>query len=298
LRRLWGMAAASTEKTERRKEGLTPTVYTVTPETVVWKAAELMRKRGVGDVIVVEDLKPVGILTDRDIVMRVTAAGLDPANVPVRNVMSSPLITVSRETEVSEGIAMMGRHGIRRLPIVDKEGRLASILTLDDILLLQLDDAQDVRDIIQRQLGAGEIMQGPVKEARPGEWSPGSSTLSGPVASIARATVAPPIITESHWLRSYVQQKGYAHSHPHPLWRLRFWLIALLLALLAALLVTPYPILYKSEKELTVDELEAMKRASRTPQPQELQSLKKELQRRQPPELKQNSTPKGPEPVR
>lgn len=260
-----------------KARGLTPTVYTVPPDAVVREAAELMRVRGVGDVVVVEGLKPVGILTDRDIVLRVTARGLDPAQVPVREVMSAPLITVTRETEVREGIALMGRHGIRRLPIVDKEGRLASILTLDDILLLQLDDAQDIRDIIQRQLSSGELT---------------GRTLSGPVTSIARAVVAPPIITESHWLRSYVQQKGYAHSHPHRLWRLRFWLIALLLALLAAFLVMPYPVLHKSEKELTADELAAMRRASRAPEPPEIRSLEQELQKQRARETKQKRTPK------
>lgn len=282
-------------------QGLTATVYTVTPGTPVTEAVRLMRVYGVGDVVVVEDGKPVGILTDRDIVVRAIPTGRSVHAVAVREVMSSPVITVTRNTEVSEGIALMGRHGIRRLPIVDQDGRLTSILTLDDILLLQLDDVRDLRDIIQRQLGAGETTaaaSGAV-QAWPVNGTPASRSLSRPVDSIARATVAPPIIVEeSPWLRSHVQQEGYVHSHRHPLWRLQLWLIVLLLALLAALLVTPYPILYKSEKELTVDELEAMKRASRTPQPPDLRSLQKELQRRQPPELKQNSAPKGPEPVR
>jgi CBS domain-containing protein len=295
------MAAASTEKTERRKEGLTQTVYTVTPETVVWEAAELMRVRGVGDVIVVEDLKPVGILTDRDIVMRVTAAGLDPADVPVRNIMSSPLITVSRETEVSEGIALMARHGIRRLPIVDKDGRLASILTLDDILLLQLDDAQDVRDIIQRQLRDGEAREGIDATTRIGpiKGAPAGPRRSRSVASIARAAVVPPAAVEV-WpgLRERVWQPGYVHFHRHRRWRLRLWLILALVALITALLILPYPLVHKTEKELTVDEIEAMKRASRQQEIPDLRELRKELRRQQPPELKQNSAAKGPEPVR
>nr|MBI3613233.1 CBS domain-containing protein [Nitrospirota bacterium] len=132
--------------------GLPTTVYTVSPETSVLAVAQLMVAQDIGAVLVVEDGRPIGIVTDRDIVVRVTATGALEKAVPVRNIMSASPVVVRADEEVSAAIALMGRHGIRRLPIVDAKGRLVSILTLDDILLLGLDGRQDLSDILKRQL--------------------------------------------------------------------------------------------------------------------------------------------------
>jgi CBS domain-containing protein len=272
---------ASPEQTETGKEGLTPQVYTVTPEATVWEAAELMRRRGVGDLVVVEDLKPVGILTDRDIVLRVTAAGLSPLDVAVQEIMSAPPVTAPREMEIGEGIALMARHGIRRLPIVDEDGKLASILTLDDILLLQLDDAREVRNIVQRQLSLGDAPASPLRSEPP-------IRLSRSIGSMARAAVIPPATVEVwHGLRSSVQQPGYVHAHRHPLWKLRFWLIIALVALIVALIISPYPLVPRSEQEMTIDDIEAIKRSSREPETPDLRSLQMKLKEQQPPEIKE-----------
>ncbi len=282
----------SPEQTETGKEGLTPLVYTVTPEATVWEAAELMRRRGVGDLVVVEDLKPVGILTDRDIVLRVTAAGLSPLDLPVRDVMSAQPVTVPREMEIGEGIALMARHGIRRLPIVDERGRLVSILTLDDILLLQLDDPCEVRNIVRRQLSVADAPTSVPKSTPP-------TRPSRSIGSIARAAVIPPATVEVwHGLRSGIRQPGYVHAHRHPLWQLRFWLLVMLVALIVALIISPYPLVPRSEKELMSDDIEAIKRSSREPEMPDLEKLREGLRRQQPPELKQNSTRKTSEPVR
>jgi CBS domain-containing protein len=177
--------------------GLTSGVYTVTPHANVRQAAELMHAQGVGDVIVVEHLRPVGILTDRDIVIRVAAAGLNPRDVSVQEVMSSPLITAVEEGEVADAIALMQRHGIRRLPILDQEGRLCSILTLDDLLMLGIGQ-QQLGDIIRRQL------RGIQPESRPAEATSASHEVRRPtaaaIATIARAGVAPPLGKHKTWL--------------------------------------------------------------------------------------------------
>jgi CBS domain-containing protein len=165
---------------------LATTIYTVRPESPVSEAVSLMVSRGVGDVIVVEYHKPIGILTDRDVMVRVTAPGLDPKNVQARTVMSWPLVTVKKDLEVGAAVALMARHGFRRLPIVDEEGRLFSMLTLDDILLLRQDSNREAAEIVRRQLTPGRGSKERSPEA-------GGNALSGAVGTIGRATVMPPM---------------------------------------------------------------------------------------------------------
>ena len=102
------------------------------------EAAKLMRVFNVGDLIVVtanrEGNIPIGIVTDRDIVIGVVADNTDPQNVKVSEIMSRELVTGSEDDGVYESIERMRVHGIRRLPVVDKEGYLAGILSVDDML--------------------------------------------------------------------------------------------------------------------------------------------------------------------
>ncbi|MCX5723420.1 MAG: CBS domain-containing protein [Nitrospirae bacterium] len=180
-------------------QGLTMTVYTVTPEALACEVATLMVTQRVGDVIVVEEKKPVGILTDRDLVARVMAAGLESNTVLVRDIMSAPPVTVPRNQELRIAIELMSLHGIRRLPIVDEEGRLVSILTLDDIIMLGLDGQPELSNIVQRQLRLGN---GPLPPPLPeeghqatteGSPRPAAFSFSGTVEQIARSTVVIPI---------------------------------------------------------------------------------------------------------
>lgn len=113
------------------------TIIVLKDENIV-EAAKLMRRFHVGDLIVVtksEDVNiPIGIVTDRDIVMEVVANNADPKTVKVSEVMSQELVSAREEEGIHESIELMRTHGIRRLPIVDKEGCLAGILSVDDIL--------------------------------------------------------------------------------------------------------------------------------------------------------------------
>lgn len=161
------MVTADHEPESVPKRELPAVVYTVAPDTPVLEVAQVMVARDVGAVLVVEDSRPVGIVTDRDIVVRVTAAGASAKAVPVRNIMSASPVVVRADEEVSAAIALMGRHGIRRLPIVDAEGRLVSILTLDDVLLLGLDGKLDLSDILKRQLRPRDAAPRPDLTATP-----------------------------------------------------------------------------------------------------------------------------------
>ena len=115
-------------------------VITVHRDATVLHAAMLMRQYHVGDVIVIEDREgravPVGILTDRDIVIELVATDLDCRVITVGDIMLAHLTVVKEDVGIFEAIQLMSSKGIRRLPVVDKNGSLLGIVTLDDVLQL------------------------------------------------------------------------------------------------------------------------------------------------------------------
>ena len=113
------------------REVMTESVVTAPPERTVREIAELMRERNVGSVVLLEEDRPVGFVTDRDLAVSVIADGRDHGDHAADHA-SSPVITARPEMQVEEAAELMVRHGVRRLVIVDGE-RLIGILTLDDI---------------------------------------------------------------------------------------------------------------------------------------------------------------------
>jgi len=109
-----------------------------TRDETVQGAALLMRRHHVGDVIVVDAADdgntPVGIVTDRDIVVSVIAPGLDPASIQVGDIMSDDLLTATESDDVYELIERMRLRGIRRVPVVDAAGKLSGVVCADDLL--------------------------------------------------------------------------------------------------------------------------------------------------------------------
>ena len=107
-------------------------------DETVQGAAMLMRHHHVGDLVVVDADKggsvPIGILTDRDIVLAVIAPGLDPASLLAGDIMSDDLLTAGASDDVYATIEHMRLRGIRRVPVVDAEGNLAGIVSADDLL--------------------------------------------------------------------------------------------------------------------------------------------------------------------
>ena len=114
-------------------EIMTREPITASPDMPVNEAAALMRERGVGSLIVVQGKKAAGIVTERDIVTKVAADNKMPASLKVRDVMTSPVISVHPHTLVEEAARTMNERRIRRLPVVD-EGKLVGIVTEDDII--------------------------------------------------------------------------------------------------------------------------------------------------------------------
>ena len=113
-------------------------IISVARETSVAQAAVLMREHHVGTVIVADDVSsrrvPVGIITDRDIVVEVVATGLDAQRLTVGDLMVGELVTIDEEAGFAEAIREMSLRGIRRMPVVSKGGALVGIITLDDVL--------------------------------------------------------------------------------------------------------------------------------------------------------------------
>ncbi|MDP2992171.1 MAG: CBS domain-containing protein, partial [Deltaproteobacteria bacterium] len=96
----------------------------------IHKAAQLMRDYSVRTVIITENRHPIGILTDRDITIRVVAEGNDPHQSLVKDVMSARLLTVRESASVGDGIRIMRGRGIRRLPVIAQQGKLVGMVTL------------------------------------------------------------------------------------------------------------------------------------------------------------------------
>lgn len=108
------------------------------PDTTVVEAARLMRKHHVGDLLVAveepDGLQPVGIVTDRDIVVEVVAQEVALDKVAVKDIMSRGLVYVDESKGVYETLALMRHKGVRRMPVVNQSDDLVGIVTLDDLL--------------------------------------------------------------------------------------------------------------------------------------------------------------------
>ena len=96
-------------------------------------AAKMMREEDVGLAPVVDAERLVGMLTDRDITIRVVAEGKDPERVKVRDVASSQLVTVSPQQDLDEALRMMAKHQVRRLPVVEEDGKLVGVVAQADV---------------------------------------------------------------------------------------------------------------------------------------------------------------------
>jgi CBS domain-containing protein len=122
------------------------------PTASCYDAAELMRDRNVGSIVVVQDGSPQGIVTDRDLVTRIIASKRDAASVPLREVMSPSPIFLYQRRSLWEAIDTMRELGVRRLPVVDNDNRLAGIVSLDDILVHLSRQLAAVGQTVEREL--------------------------------------------------------------------------------------------------------------------------------------------------
>lgn len=105
----------------------------VTPETSVAEAAQLMKSDDIGSLPILDGEQLAGVVTDRDIVIRAIAEGKDPRGMPVREIASRELVKVNADEDLSTALQLMAAQQVRRLPVVDDDGRLVGILAQADV---------------------------------------------------------------------------------------------------------------------------------------------------------------------
>jgi CBS domain-containing protein len=130
-------------------------VVCCTRELTIAAASRLMRERHVGDLVVVEELdeerEPVGIITDRDIVVEIIARDKDPRMVTVGEMMSKPIVIASESEDSTQALQRMAAHGVRRVPVVDDQRRVIGIVTLDDLLREHTEHANRLLEAVTKQ---------------------------------------------------------------------------------------------------------------------------------------------------
>ncbi len=130
-------------------------VVYVNRDVTVHAACKLMRHYHVGSLVVVDEVDgkrlPIGILTDRDVVVEIDAMDLDAKVITAGDIMSQDLVTVPESKGVLDTIEIMRFKGVRRAPIVDAENRLIGIVTVDDLLEVLAEELTDIARIVSRE---------------------------------------------------------------------------------------------------------------------------------------------------
>ena len=124
------------------KDAMRKVIMTVPPDATLQAAAELMDQTAVGALVVLDGDDAVGIVTDRDLVVRGVARGL-PSDARVDNVMTTALITLPADADLRAALPIFRRHAIRRLPLTEN-GKVMGMLTLDDLLIDVIADLADL----------------------------------------------------------------------------------------------------------------------------------------------------------
>lgn len=127
-------------------------VITLKPDNTVYDAVRLMKEKNVGSVVIVDkENKPVGIITDRDVVVRVIYDGLDVKSTPLEKVMTRGLSVLDEDMGLFEALRFMKDEGVRRYPVVNSEGKLTGFFSLDDVLFLLGKELAAVADIVAKE---------------------------------------------------------------------------------------------------------------------------------------------------
>ncbi len=130
-------------------------VSSASPHETIRDAARRMTRQSVGTLVVLDprsedEARAIGILTDRDIVIRCVAPGLDPG-APLSNVMSVPVQAVREDTPIEEALRIMSKRAIRRLVVNDEERRLVGILSLDDVIETLVEEVDAIGRLLMRR---------------------------------------------------------------------------------------------------------------------------------------------------
>lgn len=120
----------------RCSEVMTKGLSCCLPTDTVFAVAQLMKSEDVGSIPIVSDKqtnKLEGIVTDRDLAIKIVAEGRDPKNTPVQEVMTTNVVTCNADDNIDDALNLMEEHQVRRIPIVDGNGQLAGIIAQADV---------------------------------------------------------------------------------------------------------------------------------------------------------------------
>lgn len=126
-------------------------VVTASPNTSIMAIIGLMKDRNIGSVVIIEKKKPVGIITDRDIILRVIADGKDLSKIKVKDVMTKKPVVLPDDIGLFEALKQMEGKKFRRFPIVDAKGHLKGIITVDDLMSHLISELSVITGIIEGQ---------------------------------------------------------------------------------------------------------------------------------------------------
>ncbi|HEV8722482.1 MAG TPA: CBS domain-containing protein [Candidatus Binatia bacterium] len=129
------------------------TVVTISPDATVLEAAKLMHSKHIGSLVVIDDSRPIGILTDRDIVLKVVASEEKPVETAVKKIMTANPTMVNVNYDLLDAVRLMRNRGVRRLPIVDEHRHLLGIITMDDLLTAFSAEVGDLAGAVQKEFG-------------------------------------------------------------------------------------------------------------------------------------------------
>ncbi len=114
-------------------------------------AARRMATRCVGTLVILDkEKRPVGILTDRDLAVRVLAEGLNPDTTPVADVMTLHPTTINENMSIEDVLALMRAKSVRRLPVVERQGRLVGLVSVDDVLGLLAEEFRHLGKLLEK----------------------------------------------------------------------------------------------------------------------------------------------------
>jgi CBS domain-containing protein len=112
----------------------------VSREVTVQEAVRIMVEKKVGAVLILEERRPAGIFTERDLMVKVVAAGRDPKGTRVAEVMTSPVIPIQLDEDIDDAVRLMVQRHIRHLPLVDREGRALGMLSIRHLMEEEIDE--------------------------------------------------------------------------------------------------------------------------------------------------------------
>ncbi len=131
-------------------------VITLSEDASLYDAAKLMKDKNIGALIIVKnkasDQTPVGILTDRDIVFKILDHEMELKKINVQDIYTRDLLTLKEHEGMEETIKAMCDKGVRRAPMIDEQGQLTGIITLDDLIIKLTEKLQHLSELIKKQI--------------------------------------------------------------------------------------------------------------------------------------------------